>query len=96
MVTRRTYCMTDSQTQQLQMQAMSNQNVAGGATETQQMRVLAPAGVSCVWGLRARVVADGIQAQIRLRMRISFVKDGQNVTDQQDFSGFPADLTVAK
>jgi len=36
----------DSQTQQLQMQAMSNTTVNAGSTETQQMRVLAPAGVS--------------------------------------------------
>lgn len=35
----------DKQTQQLQMQAMSSPDVAAGATETQQMRVLAPAGV---------------------------------------------------
>ncbi|ORX36765.1 adaptin N terminal region-domain-containing protein [Kockovaella imperatae] len=66
-------------TQQLQMQAMSNTDIAAGATETQQMRILAPAG-----------------AQIRLRMRIGFTKGGQSVSDQQDFSGFPADLTAAK
>lgn len=34
------------QTQQLQMQAMSSTTVNPGSTETQQMRVLAPAGVS--------------------------------------------------
>ncbi|ORY34120.1 putative gamma-adaptin [Naematelia encephala] len=35
-------------------------------------------------------------AQVRLRMRISFTTGGQSVSDQQDFAGFPADLTVAK
>ncbi|KAK8864299.1 hypothetical protein IAR55_001545 [Kwoniella newhampshirensis] len=35
-------------------------------------------------------------AAIRLRMRITFSKGSQNVTDQQDFAGFPADLTGAK
>lgn len=34
-----------------------------------------------------------VQAQIRLRMRITYTSGGQNVTDQQDFAGFPADLT---
>jgi AP-1 complex subunit gamma-1 len=31
-----------------------------------------------------------------LRMRITFTKGGQNITDQQDFAGFPAELTAAK
>ena len=58
------------------MQAMSSTDIGAGATETQQMRVLAPAG-----------------AQIRLRLRVTFTKGGQAIQDQQDFSGFPADLT---
>jgi len=29
-------------------------------------------------------------------MKVSFAKGGQNVSDQQDFAGFPADLTMAK
>ncbi|WRT66260.1 uncharacterized protein IL334_003213 [Kwoniella shivajii] len=66
-------------TQQLQMQAMSSTEISSGSTETQQMRIHAPAGAS-----------------IRLRMRISYTKNGQNVTDQQDFAGFPADLTGSK
>jgi AP-1 complex subunit gamma-1 len=67
------------QTQQLQMQAMSKSDVAPGATETQQLRILAPAG-----------------SQIRLRLRISYTKDGQQIQDQQDFSSFPANLTSGK
>ncbi|ODN79774.1 hypothetical protein L202_03685 [Cryptococcus amylolentus CBS 6039] len=66
-------------TQQLQMQAMSNQTVSPGAGETQQMRIHVPVG-----------------AAIRLRMRITYTKGGQNITDQQDFSGFPAGLTGSK
>ncbi|OCF74754.1 AP-1 complex subunit gamma-1 [Kwoniella mangroviensis CBS 8886] len=66
-------------TQQLQMQAMSSSDISAGSTETQQMRIHAPAG-----------------AAIRLRMRISYTQSGQNVTDQQDFSGFPADLAGSK
>lgn len=63
-------------TQQLQMLAMSNGDVLPGATETQQMRIIAPPG-----------------AAVRLRLRISYIKAGQQITDQQDFSGFPPDLT---
>ncbi|WVQ72600.1 hypothetical protein IAR50_002158 [Cryptococcus sp. DSM 104548] len=37
-----------------------------------------------------------VGAAIRLRMRITFTKGGQNVADQQDFSGFPAGLTGSK
>jgi AP-1 complex subunit gamma-1 len=81
----------DSQTQQLQMQAMSNTTVNAGSTETQQMRVLAPAGVSCISQLFL-AKADR-QSQVRLRMRITYTVGGQNVQDQQDFAGFPADLT---
>ncbi|ODO08808.1 AP-1 complex subunit gamma-1 [Cryptococcus wingfieldii CBS 7118] len=66
-------------TQQLQMQAMSNQTVSPGAGETQQMRIHVPVG-----------------AAIRLRMRITYTKGGQNIADQQDFSGFPAGLTGSK
>jgi len=66
-------------TQQLQMQAMSRNDVEAGTTETQQMRVLTPVG-----------------AQVRLRMRISYTKGGEAVTDQQDFAGFPSDLTAAR
>ncbi|WVN88222.1 uncharacterized protein L203_103423 [Cryptococcus depauperatus CBS 7841] len=66
-------------TQQLQMQAISNTDIAPNSTETQQMRIHAPAGAS-----------------IRLRMRITFTKGGQTITDQQDFSGFPPDLTGSK
>lgn len=33
------------QTQQLQMQAMSNADIEAGTTETQQMRITAPVGV---------------------------------------------------
>lgn len=58
------------------MQAMSNPNVSPGATETQQLRILAPPG-----------------ANIRLRLRVSYKKDGQPVQDQLDFAGFPANLT---
>lgn len=34
------------QTQQLQMQAMSNSDIVAGGTETQQLRIAAPPGVS--------------------------------------------------
>ncbi|GMK56702.1 hypothetical protein CspeluHIS016_0305420 [Cutaneotrichosporon spelunceum] len=66
-------------TQQLQMQAISKPDVVPGATETQQLRILAPPG-----------------AQIRLRLRIQYTADGKPVQDQQDFAGFPANLTAAK
>ncbi|CED84885.1 adaptor protein complex ap-1 gamma subunit [Phaffia rhodozyma] len=63
-------------TQQLQMLAMSNADVAPGSIETQQMRIMAPVG-----------------SQVRLRLRISFQREGQPIQDQTDFAGFPANLT---
>ena len=73
------------------MQAMSNTTVNAGSTETQQMRVLAPAGVSSSSPPLAQELTP--QSQVRLRMRITYTAAGQNVQDQQDFAGFPADLT---
>jgi AP-1 complex subunit gamma-1 len=36
-------------------------------------------------------------AQVRLRLRISFVKDsGEAVQEQVDFAGFPAGLTLGQ
>lgn len=60
---------------------MSNGDVTGGSTETQQMRVIAPPG-----------------AQVRLRLRISFVKaeSGETVQEQVDFAGFPVGLTLGQ
>ncbi|GAA5943302.1 hypothetical protein JCM3775_002610 [Rhodotorula graminis] len=57
-------------TQKLQMLAMSRQDVAPGATETQQLRVM--------------VGAAG--ANVRLRLRIAYVVDGAQQQDQTDFS----------
>jgi AP-1 complex subunit gamma-1 len=78
------------------MQAMSNSDIAAGATETQQMRIMAPAGVSHKHSPSILLSTDICQSSIRLRMRITFTKGGQNITDQQDFAGFPAELTAAK
>lgn len=40
-----------NQSQQLQMLPMSNPNVSPGSVETQQMRIVAPVGVSSVYDL---------------------------------------------
>ncbi|PWN45146.1 golgi adaptor HA1/AP1 adaptin gamma subunit [Ceraceosorus guamensis] len=40
-------------------------------------------------------VMTPVGAQVRLRLRVGFSKAGQQVQDQVDFSGFPADLTSA-
>ncbi|KAM0755858.1 AP-1 complex subunit gamma-1 [Meredithblackwellia eburnea MCA 4105] len=56
--------------QRLQMMAMSKTDVAPGATETQQLRVMVPAPGSLV----------------RLRLRIAFSAAGNAVQDQTDFS----------
>ncbi|SNX84050.1 probable golgi adaptor HA1/AP1 adaptin gamma subunit [Melanopsichium pennsylvanicum] len=56
-------------THKLQMQAISNSDVAPGATETQALRVMVPSG-----------------ALVRLRLRIAFSVDGENVQDQMDWS----------
>ncbi|KAK1221092.1 clathrin associated protein complex large subunit [Marasmius sp. AFHP31] len=62
--------------QQLQMLPMSNSTVNPGATETQQMRVVAPVG-----------------SNVRLRLKIRYTMDGQDIEETVDFSGFPPGLT---
>lgn len=57
---------------------------------------MAPAGVSHKHSPSILLSTDICQSSIRLRMRITFTKGGQNITDQQDFAGFPAELTAAK
>jgi AP-1 complex subunit gamma-1 len=72
---------------------MSNADVGVGATETQQLRVIAPPGVSIVmYSLSTRQLIDS-QSNVRLRLRISYAMDGNQVQDQVDFSGFPPSLT---
>jgi AP-1 complex subunit gamma-1 len=51
------------------MQAMSNADVSAGATETQQMRILAPAGVS----------------QSVLRGKMTGLMTGANTAENADF-----------
>lgn len=85
-----------AQSQQLQMATMSNNTVAPGATETQQLRVLAPVGVSVNTQSTHVLRMTGnyfLQSNIRLRLRISYNIDGRQVQDQVDFSGFPPGLT---
>lgn len=82
------------QTQQLQMLPMSNPNVSPGATETQQMRVVAPVGVSPSPSLIIKIShLFSFQSNLRLRLRIAYTVAGQNFQDQVDFSGFPPGLT---
>ncbi|KAL0577917.1 clathrin associated protein complex large subunit [Marasmius crinis-equi] len=69
--------------QQLQMLPMSNSTVNPGATETQQMRVVAPVG-----GLKY-----ANQSNVRLRLKIRYTIDGQDTEETVDFSGFPPGLT---
>lgn len=77
------------------MLPMSNADVHPGATETQQMRVIAPVGVSScilVW-VPAYNAMSLLQANVRLRLRIAYSVGGQPVQDQVDFAGFPPGLT---
>lgn len=60
--------------QKLQMLAISNADIRAGATETQQMRVMAP---------------NGAQVRLRLRIGFNSA-DGQAIQDQVDFAQFPA------
>lgn len=84
-----------TQSQQLQMLPMSNPDVQPGATETQQMRVVAPPGVSP----SDAHIGDRLncpfldKSNVRLRLRIAFTLAGQAIQDQVDFSGFPPGLT---
>ncbi|KAJ9095950.1 hypothetical protein QFC21_005312 [Naganishia friedmannii] len=68
-------------TQQLQMLAMSNGDIPPGATETQQMRIIAP---------------PGAQVRLRLRISFSKADSGDAVQEQVDFAGFPAGLTLGQ
>jgi AP-1 complex subunit gamma-1 len=76
------------------MLPMSNSDVQPGATETQQMRVMAPPGVCIPCILMSHQFLIFIRkSNIRLRLRISYTLAGQTVQDQIDFSGFPPGLT---
>lgn len=64
-----------TQTQQLQMLPMSNSDVQPGATETQQMRVMAPPGVSYCFSLTDDALTScsricGYDYAWRLRLRV--------------------------
>ena len=84
------------------MLAMSNPNVNPGSVETQQMQIKAPVGVRLFFFLLvfcppgslfcAESALRIIQAQIRLRLRLSYLINGQQIQDQVDFSGFPPNL----
>ncbi|WVQ80505.1 hypothetical protein IAT38_002610 [Cryptococcus sp. DSM 104549] len=74
-----------------------NFQVAVPKTQQLQMQAMssadvAPGGVE-TQQMRIHVPAG---AAIRLRMRITYTKGGQAITDQQDFAGFPAGLTGSK
>jgi AP-1 complex subunit gamma-1 len=79
------------------MLPMSSPDVNPGATETQQMRVVAPVGVShhflSCWRI-VKLMVFFFQSNIRLRLRISFSVAGRAVQDQVDFGGFPPGLTA--
>ena len=78
------------------MLPMSNPNVEPGATENQQMRVVAPVGVrplNISSSLPANTWSSRFQSNVRLRLRIGFTVDGQAHQEQVDFAGFPAGLT---
>ncbi|WWC70337.1 uncharacterized protein I206_104287 [Kwoniella pini CBS 10737] len=74
-----------------------NFQVAVPKTQQLQMQAMSSSDISAgsteTQQMRINVPAG---AAIRLRMRISYTKSGQNITDQQDFAGFPADLTGSK
>jgi AP-1 complex subunit gamma-1 len=63
------------------MLAMSNGDIPPGATETQQMRIIAP---------------PGAQVRLRLRISFSKADSGEAVQEQVDFAGFPAGLTLGQ
>ena len=75
------------------MLPMSNPSVNPGSVETQQMRVVAPIGVSYIPMQVNEGYLTDWQSAVRLRLRIAFAISGQNYQDQVDFSGFPAGLT---
>lgn len=84
------------QSQQLQMLPMSNSDVQPGTTETQQLRVIAPPGVSpCPLTSHptAKLMLLLTKSSLRLRLRVAFTIAGQAIQDQIDFSGFPPGLT---
>ncbi|OCF36754.1 AP-1 complex subunit gamma-1 [Kwoniella heveanensis CBS 569] len=80
-------------------EAISGVNFQVAVPKTQQLQMQAMSS--------SDIAAGGVETQqmrihapagaaIRLRMRITYSRGGQNVTDQQDFSGFPADLTGSR
>ena len=76
------------------MLPMSSPDVQPGAVETQQMRVIAPVGVSFPGrAMDWRRSHCASQANVRLRLRISYSLGGRQIQDQVDFAGFPPGLT---
>ncbi|WVR07142.1 hypothetical protein IAU60_004183 [Kwoniella sp. DSM 27419] len=74
-----------------------NFQVAVPKTQQLQMQAMSSADIApgSVETQQMRIQAPA-GAAIRLRMRITYSHGGQAVTDQQDFAGFPADLTGSK
>ena len=65
-----------SQTQQLQMLAMSNGNISPGTAETQQMRIIAPPGAQIRLRLRVTFQTGGEQIQDQ----VDFASFPENLT----------------
>ncbi|WVQ99305.1 hypothetical protein IAU59_006437 [Kwoniella sp. CBS 9459] len=80
-------------------EAISGVNFQVAVPKTQQLQMQAMSSSDIAAGgvetQQMRIHAPA-GASIRLRMRITYSRGGQNVTDQQDFAGFPADLTGSK
>lgn len=83
------------QSQQLQMAPISSPTIQPGSTETQELRVLTPVGVSACacFVLTPMLTASVIQAAIRLKLRIAYSVAGRVVQEETVFSGFPPGLT---
>ena len=72
--------------QKLRLEPISSPTVAVGEESTQNLRITAAQGVlsSLTIGL--------MQATVRLRLKMTYVKDGREVNDLVDFDRFPRDL----
>ncbi|KAK4689056.1 AP-1 complex subunit gamma-1, partial [Tremellales sp. Uapishka_1] len=71
-------------------------NFQAAVPKTQQLQMQAMSNPDIQAGgtetQQMRVIAP-VGAQVRLRLRISFKKGQDSITDQQDFAGFPSGLT---
>ena len=78
------------------MAPISSSTVQPGSVETQELRILTPAGVGVFPSFRlsnSMLTFRFVEAAVRLKLRIAYSVAGRVVQEETVFSGFPPGLT---